>query len=321
MSESDEMKNGTRDRQAMEAIASLGKMKVECILIDVALATEMLKRNKEHQAGVIGTNRPISRMNVVRYAAEMIAGRWHLTHQGIAFDEDGWLKDGQHRLKAVIYAGNTNPDISIPMMVTYGVDEETFQFIDNGMKRKLADSLAVRGITNSIAVTSAAKLFYCYLNVPYENIHSWASGRVDGFTAPVLHDLILKYPGIREGVTFCQAKLFRQTGNLTALATGYALFTEFRPDTDGPGFLHKLQSGLGWQERGEPVFELRKRLQARLRKPASSTERVTQFALLIKTYNKWMMGEEIHALSFDSGGKDSFPRLMMKEKDLPDADD
>lgn len=305
----------------MDAIALLGKTRTECILVDVALATEMLKRNKFHQAGAIGTNRPISKMNVARYAAEMKAGRWKLTHQGIAFDVDGWLKDGQHRLLAIVLAGNTHPDISIPMMVTYGVDEETFQFIDNGMRRKLADSLAVRGVTSSIMVTSVAKLFYCYLNVPYENIHSWASGRVDGFTAPVLHDLVLKYPGIREGVTFCNSKLFRQTGNLTALSTAYALFTELRPDTDGPGFLHRLQSGLGWQEKGEPTYELRKRLQARLRKPSSSTERVTQFALLVKTYNKWMAGEPVLNLSFDSGGKDSFPRLMMKEKGLPDADD
>lgn len=312
------MKTGSPNSKAK---ALLGSTRTECILVDAALAAEMLKHNKEHQAGAIGTNRPISSMNVKRYADEMRAGRWKLTHQGIAFDTDGWLKDGQHRLKAIVVAGNTHPDIAIPVMVTYGVDEETFQYIDNGMKRKLADSLAVRGITSSIAVTSAAKLFYCYMNVPYENIHSWASGRIDGFTAPVLHDMVLKYPAIREGVALCQAKLFRQIGNLTALATAYALFTEFRPDTDSAGFMHKLQSGLGWQERGEPIFELRKRLQARLRKPSSSTERVTQFALLIKTYNKWVAGEEIHALSFDSGGKDSFPRLIMKDKDLLDAND
>ena len=43
-------------------------------------------------------NRPVTQAHVERLAAEMSAGRWRLTHQGIAFSTRGVLLDGQHRL-------------------------------------------------------------------------------------------------------------------------------------------------------------------------------------------------------------------------------
>jgi len=46
-------------------------------------------------------NRPINQAHVNRLAKEITAGRWQLTHQGIAFDTKGILIDGQHRLWAI----------------------------------------------------------------------------------------------------------------------------------------------------------------------------------------------------------------------------
>ena len=64
-------------------------------------------------------NRPISHGRVSRYASDMANGYWKLNHQGIGFDNQGVLADGQHRLKAVIQCGK-----SIKMMVTWGVDRQ-----------------------------------------------------------------------------------------------------------------------------------------------------------------------------------------------------
>ena len=60
--------------------------------------------------------RPVLNRHVEKFAAEMTAGRWRLTHQGIAFDTEGKLIDGRHRLLAVIRSGAT-----VPMLVV--VDE------------------------------------------------------------------------------------------------------------------------------------------------------------------------------------------------------
>lgn len=49
-----------------------------------ALAAAWLEHNHKQ-------NRPVREHRVRMYAAEMIAGRWLTTHQGIAFDADGHL--------------------------------------------------------------------------------------------------------------------------------------------------------------------------------------------------------------------------------------
>lgn len=52
-------------------------------------------------------NRKISSKLVDTFAEDMSAGNWRLTHQGICFDGDGQLIDGQHRLSAVVKSGKT----------------------------------------------------------------------------------------------------------------------------------------------------------------------------------------------------------------------
>lgn len=58
-------------------------------------------------------NRTISQGTVDSYATDMKNGRWSLTHQGIAFNTEGQLIDGQHRLWAIVFANK-----NIEMMVT-----------------------------------------------------------------------------------------------------------------------------------------------------------------------------------------------------------
>jgi len=62
-------------------------------------------------------NRKLSRHTVRKYASDMERGEWKLNHQGIAFDDEGILVDGQHRLAAVRESGKT-----VRMMVTWGAD-------------------------------------------------------------------------------------------------------------------------------------------------------------------------------------------------------
>lgn len=75
-------------------------------------------------------NRRYSPAIEARYAAEMRAGLWKTTHQGIAFDWDGFLLDGQHRLGAIVKA-----DKPIRLDVRVGCDPGTFDVLDVGHKR------------------------------------------------------------------------------------------------------------------------------------------------------------------------------------------
>ena len=83
-------------------------MKTRIETITPALATEWLDKHNS-------VNRKISEPTVQSYAMDMKNGRWTLTHQGIAFDTEGNLQDGQHRLWAIVFSG-----ITLEMMVTRG---------------------------------------------------------------------------------------------------------------------------------------------------------------------------------------------------------
>lgn len=81
-------------------------------------------------------NRKLKPYLVTRYAKTMRDGQWTTSHQGIAFDEDGNLVDGQHRMEAVVLA-----DVAVPFLVTYGIQKRAVRDIDTGSNRTIADGL------------------------------------------------------------------------------------------------------------------------------------------------------------------------------------
>lgn len=88
-------------------------------------------------------NRRPRRAVVARYAEDIRAGRWRRTHQGLAFNTEGCLIDGQHRLLAVIAAGS-----SVRMLVTWGVEEHAMDGIDVGAGRDGRDVAVIVGATD-----------------------------------------------------------------------------------------------------------------------------------------------------------------------------
>src|SRR5690625_6568367 len=77
-------------------------------------------------------NRPVSNKRVDHYASLMKAGKWHLTHQGIAISKTDVIIDGQHRLLAVVQA-----NMPIDFSITYGVEDETFKFVEDRKSTRL----------------------------------------------------------------------------------------------------------------------------------------------------------------------------------------
>ena len=111
-------------------------MSTQITIRQETITPEVAKQYLEHNTG----NRRLNRSSVESLAREIREGRWQLTHQGIAFDENGVLIDGQHRLSAVVLA-NT----SVEMMVARGIkpSENNIFAIDNGKKRTVRDMLQI----------------------------------------------------------------------------------------------------------------------------------------------------------------------------------
>jgi hypothetical protein len=94
------------------------------------LAAEWLAKSKG--------NRTHRESSIRMYANDMKNGRWRLTHQGIAFDEQGVLVDGHHRLLAVVKCG-----IAVQMYISNNVPPEAKANIDTNMVRRATDTYAI----------------------------------------------------------------------------------------------------------------------------------------------------------------------------------
>jgi hypothetical protein len=110
-------------------------------------------------------NRRVSERFVDKLARDISNGAFVTTHQGIAFNENGDLLDGQHRLAAVVMA---NKSITLP--VTTGIPAafklngssiNTFELIDGGRSRGTGAMLQMAGYTNGNKVAASVKIAIC----------------------------------------------------------------------------------------------------------------------------------------------------------------
>lgn len=174
---------------------------------DVAAA--LLERN-----GYYGKNRLVRDKRVVQWAAEMKAGRYMLTHQGIAIDWHGNLIDGQHRLLAVIEAG-----VPVRMLVARGVDPETYKVIDTGTKRTAGDILGQAGVVQSNVTAATLRLLAVYdLGVD----RPWGEWRKQ-YSAQDLLDEVANYPGLGDSIRHAAPIIKRIGGTVTGWAAGLYL--------------------------------------------------------------------------------------------------
>ena len=155
-------------------------MKTELIYVTPRQAREWLKQNTG--------NRPLRHMAVETLRAAYERGEWKVTHQGVAFATSGRLIDGQHRLT---FISQLEEHCAVPMTVTTGVDESTFDVIDQGSRRTLSD---IKGVSAKLAAVAmfcarivngnqtkaltavSASPFIDYVTPEFERIGTFCSG-------------------------------------------------------------------------------------------------------------------------------------------------
>ena len=96
-------------------------MHAEFVLITPDMAREWISKNTD-------INRNLSRVKIDRFKAKILGGEWiDASPEPIAFDWDGHLVNGQHRLHGIVAAGK-----SVRALVVYDCDPESFKVIDQG---------------------------------------------------------------------------------------------------------------------------------------------------------------------------------------------
>ncbi|MYR26620.1 MULTISPECIES: hypothetical protein [unclassified Streptomyces] len=269
-------------------------MRTEVRTVSPELAEEWLDRNKR--------NRPLSRQSVNHLSRAIERGEWQLTHQGIAFDEDDVLIDGQHRLAAVVKAG-----MAVPMAVTYGVPREAFTVMDTGRKRTGRDALALQGEVNSTHLAAALRGLYLYLNA---HDAKWSGGS-SLITNDQLVTILNEHPGMREAIIRGMALNRAIKITVTAASVGWYITRKERPDVEQADWHDKLLTGAGL-EQGDPRLTLRNTLLGlaagnRHRKSDDTREHLVYY---LKAWNAWVEERPLKLLRRYS--KEQMPKVTKK---------
>lgn len=133
-------------------------MRTKEIEVTPEWATKKINEHEKMIADGVIRQRPVNKRKVSTYASDMKGGKWGLSHESIAFDENGVLLDGLKRLWAVRKA-----DVPVVMRVTTGVPSKTngvitMDIINTGQGRSLAHQMhIVHGISSPTQVAAIVR--------------------------------------------------------------------------------------------------------------------------------------------------------------------
>jgi len=111
----------------------------------------------------MGPNRSISPQKVQALAADILHGNYELNGEGLQFDEDGRLINGQHRCSAVIAANKP-----IQSLVIRGIAKDVHIF-DKARVRSTSDTLKCGGMDKILASSKIVALVKFHFRVQYKN--------------------------------------------------------------------------------------------------------------------------------------------------------
>lgn len=287
-------------------------MQTQTIEITAAKAREFLESNLPFERGKTGTNRPVSIATVNRYALAMLRGDWRLTHQGIGFDTKKNLKDGQHRLLAIVQAaeegateGETvleaQPKIKIKMQVTYGLPDDIFDILDVGLARSSRQILAIAGYANQSHLSAAARLLYIY---DEHEFRYWRSIKVTNHQ--ILETVLRSH--INDYVPVCSQ--LTPVGFIAAAATvGYYICERAYPEGPHQAFVEGLITGANMSD-DSPALALRNYMIRSKKVGHIRRDSFVHLAMYIKAWNDYVAGTRRDKITWRTG--EAFPKPVEK---------
>lgn len=231
-------------------------------------------------------NRRISPSVVRKYIEDMTSGRWKTTRQGLIFDTQGKIIDGQHRLSAVANAG-----VTVAFWVYPNEARDTFTVLDQGYKRTAAHLLAM---PYSMHVASGAR----YLAALADQ-DQWSMPRFSKITNPEIFETVQAWPELSRlgelAVNVRGATGIIASPHLAVLAQ--AARTEHGTPEKFEAWKQGLMTGdnLG---RNDPRLQLRNRFMRRGASLTGSRNRDVVYGLITKAWNAFAEGRDINVLAW-----------------------
>jgi hypothetical protein len=251
--------------------------------ITPAKAKELLATNNK--------NRKMRVRTIKAFARDMAAGRWLMAGEPIKIDTEGNLKDGQHRLTAIIEA-----QTSVPMLVVRGVSPESQRVMDSGIKRNATDQLDMAGRKNTRIMAAAARLALI------EPSAGFVAEPIDQPTTTEVLEFIEAFDTeITEASQMAAFFSHHIPIPPSVTCVAWMNFTQIDPDACMEFFDSMKQQRLDGE--GDPRLALIRRLT----KTSHQTERMPArqaLSLVYRAWNAWRSGNTIRTLPTHTRGEE-----------------
>lgn len=242
--------------------------------------------------------RPLRKRRVADFVADMRAGEFQITHQGIAVDSEGNMIDGQHRCRAIMEFGQP-----VVMQVTLGCDKTSFVAIDRGAVRTVVDDLVIMDVAagpmaHTLQAAARITLHYEAGRVPWTSM-TLSFGRVV--------EIIRAHPYLSIGV-----KLVHEHPRLVpgAVFAGLWAIMRERDEALADQFAASLFTGEGLRK-GQPVYALRESIVMSRGHRRTKTDRNIFAVKLVRAWNATRKGQTRERLAgyVDERYDGSFPKI------------
>lgn len=237
-------------------------------LITPALAESWLKLLAPYQ-------RPENVVRLKKYVQELREGRWTDSENAIAFQEDGFLVNGRHRLRAIVITG-----ISVEMLVATGLRQGSYKNMDcPGASRTAGDGLDP-ALANRRDLSTCARHLYTRRQGVLAKGRSVSNSLVDE-TFEKHRELVLSYEKFGKKAYATESGFTR-----TMLATMHYECSLVAGAEKADEYFNMLVSGVGLDV-GHPALAAR----SRIRLPGTSVQPDLCSWIILRTWNAWRKGE------------------------------
>ncbi|MFD7663535.1 hypothetical protein [Streptomyces sp. NPDC059788] len=265
--------------EEVNQLASAGPAALH-ITITPALAKGLLTQNRR--------NRHIRENTVNDYVRDIQNNSWPLNGETIKLSISGDVLDGQHRLLAIEKAGTP-----VETFIVIGLPPETQATMDTGMRRTVADALALSGEANAATVASILR-----------RVWAWEQGdrkftRRNSPTTTESQMLLGAHPEIRRS-----AEIANRTRAAfphipqSALGTAHFLFNAIDPG-EAAWFFQRLGDGAELPS-GHPILALRNRVTSE-RAKEGTVPWARQLTYLVHAWNAVRSDRRLSRLQVKAG--------------------
>ena len=229
-------------------------------------------------------NRPLRKNEVQRYVNLIKNGEFLNDGNAIKFDEEDNLLDGQHRLHAIVLAGE-----AVEMVTIRGLSTAARNVLDTGRGRTWSDALYMAGEKNYTVLSSSLNLLHHYL---YDDPPMcFLYNRYYRMSHPQMFELLEEHSGIRESTDYIvRVPNLRRVMRLVPASFCHYLFAMSHDNmNDVNNFFISLASGAALEE-GTPIIALRDRIIAYAQNKRS-LKSIDVAAWTIIAWNKMQQGK------------------------------